>query len=319
MAAASTPRRNTGWRPQRCRRELHWFKWEAYTTLALRLPPARASSTTCSAELALIDPARRRSTQPRGDRHRARLPGRRLAGLRRAVPLGRSATTTRVLGGWSFASSARSPPGRSATSSRGRGAYMHFGAMLGTIMVLNVFFVIIPGQRELVQAKQRGPHARPDARAARQAALGAQHLFHAAGAVHHDQQPLRGPLRRTSGTGCCWSRSRPRRPGRGSGSSRGIAAPLRPCCWSRPRCLSPPRLTACSARDLIDRGAMARAQAIVAERCAPCHSASPRFAGIAAAPKGVVLDDPAQLAIHAARVRQQVATPRDASGQRDRA
>ena len=36
----------------------------------------------------------------------------------------------------------------------GRGAFIQFGAMLGTIMVANVFFVIIPGQRELVRAKQ---------------------------------------------------------------------------------------------------------------------------------------------------------------------
>ena len=34
----------------------------------------------------------------------------------------------------------------------GRGAYIHFGAMLGTIMVANVFFVIMPGQRALVEA-----------------------------------------------------------------------------------------------------------------------------------------------------------------------
>ena len=38
----------------------------------------------------------------------------------------------------------------------GRGAYMHFGAMLGTIMVGNVFFVIIPGQKDLVRAKEQG-------------------------------------------------------------------------------------------------------------------------------------------------------------------
>ena len=29
----------------------------------------------------------------------------------------------------------------------GRGAFIHYGAMLGTIMVANVFFVIMPGQR----------------------------------------------------------------------------------------------------------------------------------------------------------------------------
>ena len=38
----------------------------------------------------------------------------------------------------------------------GRGAFMLFGAALGTIMVANVLFVIIPGQRELVRAKQEG-------------------------------------------------------------------------------------------------------------------------------------------------------------------
>ncbi len=32
----------------------------------------------------------------------------------------------------------------------GRGAFIHFGAMLGTIMVANVFFVIIPNQRKVV-------------------------------------------------------------------------------------------------------------------------------------------------------------------------
>ena len=43
----------------------------------------------------------------------------------------------------------------------GRGAYMEFGAMLGTIMVANVLFVIIPGQRELVRAKREGREPDP--------------------------------------------------------------------------------------------------------------------------------------------------------------
>jgi uncharacterized membrane protein len=38
----------------------------------------------------------------------------------------------------------------------GRGAFLHFGAMLGTLMVANVFFVIIPAQRQLVAAKIAG-------------------------------------------------------------------------------------------------------------------------------------------------------------------
>jgi uncharacterized membrane protein len=33
----------------------------------------------------------------------------------------------------------------------GRAAYIHVGAMIGTIMVGNVLMVIIPGQRKLVE------------------------------------------------------------------------------------------------------------------------------------------------------------------------
>ena len=43
----------------------------------------------------------------------------------------------------------------------GRGAYMHYGAMLGTIMVANVFFIIMPGQRDLVAAKEQGREPDP--------------------------------------------------------------------------------------------------------------------------------------------------------------
>jgi uncharacterized membrane protein len=37
-----------------------------------------------------------------------------------------------------------------------RGAYLHVGAIIGTAMVGNVFFVIIPGQRKVVAALVRG-------------------------------------------------------------------------------------------------------------------------------------------------------------------
>ena len=41
-----------------------------------------------------------------------------------------------------------------------RAAYLQVGAMLGTIMVANVFFVIIPAHRELIRAKEA--HREPD-------------------------------------------------------------------------------------------------------------------------------------------------------------
>jgi uncharacterized membrane protein len=49
----------------------------------------------------------------------------------------------------------------------GRALYLQVGAMLGTMMVGNVFFVIIPAHRELVRAKQAGrePDPAPNVRA----------------------------------------------------------------------------------------------------------------------------------------------------------
>lgn len=38
----------------------------------------------------------------------------------------------------------------------GRAAYIHFGAMIGSIMVANVFFVIIPAQKAMVSAAKNG-------------------------------------------------------------------------------------------------------------------------------------------------------------------
>ena len=44
----------------------------------------------------------------------------------------------------------------------GRAAYIHFGAMLGTIMVANVFFVIIPAQKAMVKAAKEGKPLDPE-------------------------------------------------------------------------------------------------------------------------------------------------------------
>ena len=43
-----------------------------------------------------------------------------------------------------------------------RAAYIHFGAMLGTIMVANVFFVIIPSQKAMVKAAREGKPLNPN-------------------------------------------------------------------------------------------------------------------------------------------------------------
>lgn len=55
----------------------------------------------------------------------------------------------------------------------GRGAYIHFGAIIGTLMVGNVFRVIMPAQRALVAAIERG--TAPDPAAAVKAKLHSTH------------------------------------------------------------------------------------------------------------------------------------------------
>lgn len=54
-----------------------------------------------------------------------------------------------------------------------RAAYIHVGAMLGTIMVANVFFVIIPSQKQLVKAATEG--RTPDASLGKKAGLRSLH------------------------------------------------------------------------------------------------------------------------------------------------
>jgi uncharacterized membrane protein len=132
---------------------LHWFYWEAYTTWL------SGFTLLCllylwRAEAYLIDPAVAPLTKP--------------AAI--AIALGV------LLGGWLiYDALCRSPLRESARLLTlalagltaleawglcrvfsGRGAFMVFGSSLGTIMVANVLFVIIPGQREMVLAKQQG-------------------------------------------------------------------------------------------------------------------------------------------------------------------
>lgn len=44
----------------------------------------------------------------------------------------------------------------------GRAAYIHFGAMIGSIMAANVFFIIIPSQKAMVKAAREGSYLDPE-------------------------------------------------------------------------------------------------------------------------------------------------------------
>lgn len=139
--------------PQTLPSTLHWFKWEAYTTLISGVF-LLALMYWYGAEIYLIDPAVMALPKSLAI----------LIGML-VLPLGwivydqlcKSALRKNdlhlgivmflVLVVVAFAL---------CQVFSGRGAFMHFGAMLGTIMVANVFFVIIPGQKDLVAAKVAG-------------------------------------------------------------------------------------------------------------------------------------------------------------------
>ena len=142
--------------PETLPEPLHWFKWEAYTTWLAGFA-LLVVLYYVDADKYLVDPSV--ADLGRGRRSRSasacwRAPG--------------SSTTRSVgmLGGHELCS--RRPIGFVAASAyareralQRRAAPIQVGAMLGTMMAGNVLFVIIPGHRELVRAKQAGREPDP--------------------------------------------------------------------------------------------------------------------------------------------------------------
>ncbi len=139
--------------PTRLPERLHWFKWEAYTTWLSGMA-LLALVYWYGAEVYLIDPS--------------------VAELSNSAAV--AIAIAYIVGGWLvYDLLCKSPLARDdrvfavvlliitgilawslCKLFGGRGAYIHFGAVLGTIMVANVAMVIIPGQRKLVEASSRG-------------------------------------------------------------------------------------------------------------------------------------------------------------------
>ncbi len=94
-----------------------------------------------------------------GGRDLDRRPRARVGRLRRALPRSRQRRMALGLGGVRVRRAVAR--GERASCFAARAAYIEVGAMLGTIMVGNVFFVIIPAHWELVRAKQEGREPDP--------------------------------------------------------------------------------------------------------------------------------------------------------------
>jgi uncharacterized membrane protein len=143
--------------PQRLPEHLYWFKWEAYTTwlsgfaLFIVVYYAHASSFMIDPTVADLQPWQAIAIS---------IAGLAIAwlvydGLCRAF-----ANDDLVLAILVFGFVCLSAWGASELFAA-RAAYLQVGAMIGTMMVGNVFFVIIPAQRELVRAKAEGREPDP--------------------------------------------------------------------------------------------------------------------------------------------------------------
>ena len=294
---------------------LHWFYWEAYTTFLSGFF-LLSLLYYAQAEVYLIDTTVAALSKPA------------------AIAIG----VAFLVGGWLvYDGLCRSPLGRSGPALSavltvllsaaawalchlfsGRGAYMEFGAMLGTIMVANVFFVIIPGQRELVRAKQEGRE--PDPKHGIAGKLRSTHntyftlpvlfvmISHhyamtygarenwlvliaicAAGVSMRLYFVARHKAHERNG------RTSPLPAALGLVALAGVAVAL-----------MPQRNDGRGGSS--DSQGFARIRAIVAQRCVSCHSVNPTQSGFTAAPNGLLLDTPERILAHTEQMRQQIAT-----------
>ena len=188
----------------------------------------------------------------------------------------------------------------------GRGAFMQMGALIGTIMVSNVFSVIIPNQRKVVAALLAGEQPDPAlGGAAKQSSMHNNYLtlpvvFTMIGT--HYPLAFAGPWnwliisivlivgavirhffnQRHKGEASPWWTW--------AVAAAGMAAMV----WlsAQPAV----EITEVEAKGEMD---MAEVESIIASGCAMCHAAEPLWEGMASPPKGVVLESQAQIRLYA--------------------
>jgi uncharacterized membrane protein len=179
----------------------------------------------------------------------------------------------------------------------GRGAFIHFGAILGTIMAGNVLMVIIPGQRELVRAKQQGRDPDP-AHAVRGKQRSVHNTYFTLPVLF---TMISNHYAMTYGAPANWlvlwalsiagAAIRVYFVARHKAGSRASPVPLLAGVALIAACaaaLAPHTGTATA--KVSSASQFVRVQEIVATRCATCHAAAPTQPGFIAAPNGVMLD-----------------------------
>jgi len=193
----------------------------------------------------------------------------------------------------------------------GRGAAIHLGAVIGTIMVANVFFVIIPGQRRVVAQIRAGET--PDPRPGRLGKTRSVHNTYFTLPVLFLMISNHYPMTYANGNGW-WILAvlaavgvLVRRFFVLSHKHRFVVAlPVGAAVLVAALAIVLiPRTPSASSTTTVTYAQIAP---IVAQRCAVCHAAVPTEAGIGAAPAGVLLDTPAHIVANASRIEDQAVT-----------
>ena len=193
----------------------------------------------------------------------------------------------------------------------GRAAAIHLGAAIGTIMVANVFFIIIPGQKRMLAQIRAGKT--PDSRTGMLGKMRSVHNTYLTLPVlflmisNHYPMTYAAPngwwvIALISAAGVLVRRffvlSHKHRyvvalPVAAAVLLAGVAIAI------VPRASAVPSNGSVSYADVAP---------IVAQRCAVCHAAQPSEAGFSSAPEGVLLDTPDHIRANARRVYEQAVT-----------
>jgi uncharacterized membrane protein len=291
--------------PKELPQELHWFKWEAYSTwlsgfaLLLVVYHFNASSMMIDKSVADLAP-----WQAIGVGLGTLVVGWTVYDLLCRSPLGQrdllfGAIVFLLIVAAAFALS---------RMLSGRAAYIHVGAMIGTIMVANVLMVIIPGQKKMVAAMREG--RTPDPVYGKRGKQRSVHnnyftlpvLFimisnHYAMTYNHAWNWLVLAAIMAAGVLIRHFFNLKHRGRIAWGyPAAGIAILLAAAIAIAPRPAAQPSGT---------QPAFAQVQAIIKQRCISCHSDRPTQPGFATAPAGVMLHTPELIRSNGARIYAQ--------------
>ncbi|WP_435274002.1 urate hydroxylase PuuD [Psychrobium sp. nBUS_13] len=198
----------------------------------------------------------------------------------------------------------------------GRGAFMTFGAMLGTIMAANVLFVIIPGQKQMVARLRAGQEVDPapgiagKQRSVHNTYFTLPVLFvmisnHYAMTYSHDYNWL--ILMAISMAGALIRIFFVSRHSEGKPLTGALISAIIIMCvviWA----MAPKSITVTKNDKSSPKVTMSQVQSIITERCTACHSQQPTQPGFSVAPKGYTYDTVEKIKTQAAQIYQQTVT-----------